>query len=123
MSEKPEWIRRRIPPSQLLEKIRILINDLNLHTICENALCPNIGLCFERGIATFLIMGDVCTRNCKFCNIKKGKPSSLDWDEPERIKEALEKLKLKYIVMTSPTRDDLEDGGANFYAYTISLLK
>ena len=120
--KKPIWLNKKI---NFLNnrKMDMLLQKLKLNTVCKEARCPNISECFLKGVATFMIMGNICTRNCKFCNIKKGKPSSLDWDEPERIKEAVEKLKLKYIVMTSPTRDDLEDGGANFYAYTISLLK
>ncbi|MHA1249297.1 MAG: lipoyl synthase [Candidatus Helarchaeota archaeon] len=123
MSEKPEWIRRRIPPSQLLEKIRILINDLNLNTICENALCPNIGLCFERGIATFLIMGDVCTRNCKFCAVKKGTPLPLDKNEPEKIAIAIKRLNLSHVVITSVTRDDLPDFGASHFVNTVNKIR
>ncbi len=119
---KPNWLNKKI---NLLKnrEMKILLKEFKLNTVCQEALCPNISECFFCGVATFMIMGNICTRNCKFCNIKKGKPLSLDWNEPERIKKAVERLKLKYVVITSPTRDDLKDGGAKFYAYTISVLK
>ena len=98
-----------------------LLDGLSLHTICENALCPNIGKCFAEGTATFLILGDVCTRRCTFCAVKKGVPTPVDEEEPQHLLEAVEKLDLSYIVITSVTRDDLPDGGAAQFAKTIKL--
>jgi len=99
-----------------------LLDGLSLHTICENAHCPNIGRCFSEGTATFLILGDVCTRRCTFCAVKKGAPTPVDEEEPQHLLEAVEKLDLSYIVITSVTRDDLADGGATQFAKTIKLL-
>ena len=99
-----------------------LLDGLSLHTICENAHCPNIGRCFSQGTATFLILGDVCTRRCTFCAVKKGQPSPVDEEEPRHLLEAAEKLDLSYIVITSVTRDDLPDGGATQFAKTIKIL-
>jgi len=102
--------------------MRRLLRGLNLHTVCESALCPNIGECFGRNTATFLILGNVCTRNCTFCAIKKGHPFPLDEDEPQHLLEAAERLGLRYVVITSVTRDDLADGGASHFARVINLL-
>ena len=99
-----------------------LLNGLSLHTICENARCPNIGRCFSEGTATFLILGDVCTRRCTFCAVKKGLPTPVDEEEPQHLLEAVERLGLNYIVITSVTREDLSDGGASQFARTIKLL-
>jgi lipoic acid synthetase len=100
-----------------------LLDGLNLHTICQSALCPNIGKCFTAGTATFLILGDVCTRRCTFCAVKKGFPGPVDEAEPEHLLEAVQKLGLSYVVITSVTRDDLPDGGASQFARTVSLLR
>ena len=120
--KKAYWLNKKIDLERL-RKIKTLLKSFGLNTVCEEALCPNISECFYKGIATFMIMGKVCTRNCRFCGVNKGKPLSLDPKEPERIKEAVRKLSLKYVVLTSPTRDDLSDGGALFYAKTVSKLK
>jgi len=100
-----------------------LLSGLHLHTICQSALCPNIGRCFAAGTATFLILGDVCTRRCTFCAVKKGQPGPVDEAEPEHLREAVEKMGLKYVVITSVTRDDLPDGGAAHFARTVTLLR
>lgn len=100
-----------------------LLRDRCLHTVCESALCPNLGECFGRGTATFLIMGDVCTRNCGFCAVTTGRPVALDDDEPDRVADAAERLKLAHVVVTSVTRDDLPDGGAAHYVATIRALR
>jgi len=100
-----------------------LLNGLSLDTICESAHCPNIGRCFSKGTATFLILGDVCTRHCTFCAVKKGRPTPVDEKEPQHLLEAVERLGLNYIVITSVTRDDLPDGGASQFARTIKLLR
>jgi lipoic acid synthetase len=106
-----------------LDKVKSLLSGLNLHTICTEALCPNISECFSKRYATFLILGNICTRGCQFCNVIKGKPKAVDLGEPLRIKEAAKRLKLKHVVITSPTRDDLADGGAGIFYQTIIELK
>ncbi|MBL7125653.1 MAG: lipoyl synthase [Dehalococcoidales bacterium] len=100
-----------------------LLDGLSLHTICQSALCPNIGKCFTAGTATFLILGDVCTRCCTFCAVKKGRPGLVDEEEPEHLFEAVKKMGLSYVVITSVTRDDLPDGGASQFARTVTLLR
>ena len=119
----PEWLKKRAPKEELLQEMRELLRSLSLHTVCEEARCPNIGECFARKTATFMILGDRCTRNCKFCAVKKGNPSPLDLREPENVAKAVNKLRLKYVVITSVTRDDLNDGGANQFAKTIEEVK
>jgi lipoic acid synthetase len=119
MEEKPPWICRRVPPPELLSEVRSILDSLKIHTICESAACPNIGICFEKKVATFLILGDVCSRNCKFCAVKKGIPLPVDDQEPKKIAKAVELLGLKHVVITSVTRDDLEDQGVNQFIETI----
>lgn len=116
--KKPQWIRYKIPGGQRFLDIKQIVNSLGLHTICTEAGCPNSGECFARGTATFLILGDTCTRNCRYCAVNKGIPSEPDYTEPERVAQAVNKLKLKYIVITSVTRDDIPDGGASIFAET-----
>jgi lipoic acid synthetase len=106
-----------------LDKVKSLLSGLKLYTICTEALCPNISECFAKNHATFLILGNICTRGCQFCNVTKGKPEPVDLTEPFRIKEAVERLKLKHVVITSPTRDDLADGGAELFYQTILAIK
>ena len=113
------WLRRKLPDQKVLDQMDSLLKDLNLHTVCDSALCPNRGECFKQGTATFMILGDVCTRNCRFCAVKKGKPLPLDPDEPFHVAQAAKHLNLKHIVVTSVTRDDLSDGGADCFAKTI----
>jgi lipoic acid synthetase len=115
-------VKKHINLSQLANLKKIL-RKASLHTVCEEALCPNIGECFKKGTATFLIAGKNCTRNCSFCSIEKGKPAPLDPGEPLRIAETVNKLKLKYVVLTSVTRDDLSDGGAQHFVDTINALR
>lgn len=103
--------------------IKILLRSLKVNTVCERALCPNISECFSAGVATFLILGEGCTRNCKFCGVKKGEYLDVDLDEPKRVCEVVKRLKLRYVVITSPTRDDLPDRGVGVYSRTIRLLK
>ncbi|MEA1912237.1 MAG: lipoyl synthase [candidate division WOR-3 bacterium] len=119
----PNWIRNSILRRKNAEPLRNELHSRKLHTICEEAKCPNIGDCFARGTATFLIMGDTCTRNCRFCAVKNGIPKPLDWKEPERIAEEVRNLGLKHTVITSPSRDDLPDGGASFFAMTTKEIK
>ncbi len=118
----PEWIKHHYPKPETLEQIRNLLRGFELHTICEEAKCPNIGECFKEGTATFLILGNICTRNCKFCAVKKGKPKPIDSDEPKRVAQAVRKLGLSHTVITSVTRDDLSDGGASHFANVIKEI-
>ncbi|MFW6134555.1 MAG: lipoyl synthase [Elusimicrobiota bacterium] len=104
-------------------KINSFLSELNINTICTNALCPNISECFSKKHLTFLILGDICTRNCRFCGVKHGRPHLIDRDEPLRIKTAVKKLGLNHVVITSPTRDDLKDGGASVFAGTTTIIK
>ena len=117
------WLRRKLPDQKVINKMEDLLKDLNLHTVCDSALCPNRGECFKNGTATFMIMGDVCTRNCQFCAVKKGKPVPLDPKEPIHIAQAAKYLKLKHVVVTSVTRDDLFDGGAEHFAQTVIAIR
>ena len=119
----PDWIKEAVPRRKYASSLKKEFHSHNLHTVCEEAKCPNIGECFRKGTATFLIMGDICTRNCGFCALKSGKPRSLDWDEPDRVALEVSNLSLKHAVITSPTRDDLKDGGASFYAETAYKIK
>jgi len=122
---KPHWIRYKIPGGENYLKVKRTVSRLNLHTICTESGCPNYGECFARGTATFLILGDTCTRNCRYCAVNKGIPAEPDYTEPERVAQAVSELNLKYIVITSVTRDDITDGGAAIFAETcrrISLL-
>jgi lipoic acid synthetase len=120
---RPDWLKVRFPQGQNYNELKRLMRDLNLHTICEEALCPNIGECWSNRTATFLILGDICTRNCGFCAVTTGRPTGLDRAEPERLARAVQQLGLKHIVITSVTRDDLPDGGAEIYAETIQRLR
>jgi len=117
------WLRRKLPDQKVLEQMDLLLKELNLHTVCDSALCPNRGECFKEGTATFMILGNICTRNCKFCAVEKGEPLSLDSEEPYHIAQAAKYLNLKHIVVTSVTRDDLPDGGAKHFAQTIIEVK
>ena len=121
---KPAWLRKRIG-IDTLNAIRVehILKDESLHTVCESALCPNISECFNQGTATFLILGDICTRNCRFCAIKKGKPKPVDPEEPKKVARAVELLGLKYVVITSVTRDDLPKGGAEEFRDTILEIR
>jgi len=114
-------IRVRVTPT--VNRVSRIVHSLGLHTVCEESLCPNIADCWGRGTATFMIMGDVCTRGCRFCAVKRGTPKPLDPAEPEKIARAVELLGLRYVTITSVTRDDLPDGGASHYARTVRLVK
>ena len=119
---KPDWLKKRLPPADSLRRMEGLLRDRGLHTVCESALCPNLGECFHRGTATFLIMGDVCTRNCSFCGVTTGRPGPLDDEEPRQVADAVATLGLKHVVVTSVTRDDLPDGGAAHYVATLRAI-
>ncbi len=120
---KPEWLKVRLPGGSRFSKVRELVQQSKLHTVCESARCPNIGECWNRRTATFMILGDVCTRNCRFCAVPGGRPSHADPDEPERVAQAVAALGLKYAVLTSVNRDDLPDGGAAHFAHTIAAIR
>ena len=120
---RPDWLVKKAPSACILTEIKTLLDGLSLHTVCESALCPNLGECFSHHTATFLLMGDICTRNCRFCAIRKGKPSSLDPDEPWNVARAVSKLKLKHVVLTSVTQDGLPHGGAAHFARAISAIR
>ena len=109
---KPDWIRVRIPVSPEVDQIKQTLRKHKLHSVCEEASCPNLGECFSSGTATFMIMGDICTRRCPFCDVGHGRPNALDPDEPKNLAQAIADMRLKYVVITSVDRDDLRDGGA-----------
>jgi lipoyl synthase len=122
MSEKsprPEWLKVKIPSGKKYFQLKKLIHDQRLNTVCQDARCPNIGECWGSGTATFMILGEVCTRACRFCAVKTGLPPEYDLDEPRRVAEAIRKLNLRYAVITSVDRDDLKDGGSFIFAETI----
>ncbi len=119
----PHWIRRRLPPAGELEKMDTLLRSLKLHTVCESAHCPNIGECFGRGTATFMILGEVCTRSCHFCAVSGGEPLPPDPGEAGRVARAAQVLKLRHVVVTSVTRDDLPDGGAGHFRSVVEALR
>jgi len=121
--EFPEWLKIPAPDEKSLYEMQDLIKGMTLHTVCEEALCPNVGECFKSRTATFLLMGDVCTRNCNFCAVRHGNPLPLDPDEPRHIAEACKALGLKYVVLTCVTRDDLADGGASHMALVVEEVK
>ncbi|MBU6450188.1 MAG: lipoyl synthase [Cyanobacteria bacterium REEB67] len=116
---KPDWLKVRLPTGESYQRVKKLMDDNDLHTVCESAACPNRGECWSAGTATFMILGNVCTRSCGFCNVITGKPTELDLDEPSRVAAAVAKLSLKYAVITSVNRDELKDGGASVWADTI----
>jgi lipoic acid synthetase len=120
---KPEWIRVRAPSSQRFYEIKQILRDHRLHTVCEEASCPNIGECFGKGTATFMIMGDICTRRCPFCDVGHGRPLPLDTEEPVNLAETIAALKLAYVVITSVDRDDLRDGGAQHFVDCIRAVR
>jgi lipoic acid synthetase len=122
IQRKPEWLRKKINQGEQAG-MRRLLGELHLNTVCQQALCPNISECFSCGQATFLILGTNCTRQCSFCNVEKTAPLPVDPHEPARIAEAVQRLKLSHVVITSPTRDDLPDGGALIYAATVAAIR
>ncbi|GIV65527.1 MAG: lipoyl synthase [Bellilinea sp.] len=120
---RPSWIRVRAPSGETFEQLQQLMRRKALHTVCEEAGCPNMGECWGAGTATFLMMGDVCTRTCGFCDIKRGRPDTLDWLEPERVAQAVKAMNLQHAVITSVNRDDRKDGGAPIFAMVIRRIR
>jgi lipoic acid synthetase len=121
--KKPEWIKVKIPTSETFKNVKKLLREHDLHTVCEEASCPNIGECFSKGTATFMIMGDICTRRCTFCAVSHGRPNKLDTAEPKRLAESVKIMQLKYVVITSVDRDDLRDGGAQHFVECIREIR
>ncbi|MGI9302008.1 MAG: lipoyl synthase [Gammaproteobacteria bacterium] len=120
---KPKWIRARSPGSPEVRRLKRVLREMNLHTVCEEASCPNIGECFGKGTATFMIMGDICTRRCPFCDVAHGRPNALDPDEPANLGRTIGAMGLRYVVVTSVDRDDLRDGGAGHFAACIEHIR
>jgi lipoyl synthase len=120
---RPEWLKVRAPQGETYAELKRLMRVKMLHTVCEEALCPNIGECWARGTAAFLMMGEVCTRSCVFCDIKTGRPAPLDWDEPNRVAQAVQAMNLRHAVITSVNRDERQDGGAPIFALVIQRIR
>lgn len=123
LPRKPDWIRVRMPSSPEISRIKSILRRRNLASVCEEATCPNIGECFSHGTATFMIMGEICTRRCPFCDVAHGAPKDLDAEEPQQLAEAIEEMGLKYVVITSVDRDDLKDSGAGHFAECIAAVR
>src|SRR5215469_13253551 len=120
---RPTWLRAPAPGGDNYHELKRLVTDLNLHTVCESAACPNVGECWNRRTATFMILGNVCTRRCGFCAVEKGAPLPVDYDEPRRVAEAVAAMGLRFAVITSVNRDDRADGGAELFALTIRAIR
>lgn len=120
---KPDWIRIRLPNGNKVQELKETLRENRLHTVCEEASCPNLSECFNRGTATFMIMGDICTRRCPFCDVAHGRPLALDQDEPKHLADTIKLMKLKYVVITSVDRDDLRDGGAGHFVNCITEIR
>ena len=120
---KPAWIRAKSPADPAVSRLKEVLRDNHLHTVCEEASCPNIGECFSGGTATFMIMGDICTRRCPFCDVAHGRPDPLDADEPENLGRTIQAMGLRYVVITSVDRDDLRDGGAGHFTQCIEAIR
>src|SRR5437867_1198193 len=121
--QRPPWLRAPAPVGENYRELKSLIENLKLHTVCESAACPNVGECWNRRTATFMILGNVCTRRCGFCAVQKGSPLEVDYDEPRRVAEAIAAMGLRYAVVTSVNRDDRKDGGAELFAMTICAIR
>ena len=122
-TKKPNWLRVKLPIGEEYRHVRSLVDTHKLHTICESGNCPNMGECWGEGTATFMILGNICTRSCGFCNVATGRPLEVDWDEPQRVAEAINLMKVKHAVITSVDRDELKDGGSIIWYNTIKAVK
>lgn len=120
---KPPWIRAKAPTGTAVRQLKSLLREHHLHTVCEEAACPNLGECFSHGTATFMIMGDICTRRCPFCDVAHGRPRPLDHNEPQHLAQAIERMGLNYVVITSVDRDDLKDGGSGHFVACIEAIR
>lgn len=121
--KKPDWLRVKLPTGENYRHVRGLVDQYKLHTICESGSCPNMGECWGAGTATFMILGNICTRSCGFCAVHTGMPTELDWDEPKRVAEAIKLMGVKHAVITSVNRDELKDGGAAIWAATVNAVR
>lgn len=122
-TKKPDWLRVRLPIGESYRQVRQLVETYKLHTICQSGNCPNMGECWGAGTATFMILGNTCTRSCGFCSVATGRPDPVDWDEPQRVAEAIHLMKVKHAVLTSVDRDELEDGGSIIWEQTIRAVR
>ncbi|MDX1335562.1 MAG: lipoyl synthase [Gammaproteobacteria bacterium] len=122
-ARKPDWIRAKVPGGPEVSRLKQVLRSRNLHTVCEEATCPNLGECFQHGTATFMIMGDICTRRCPFCDVAHGRPEPLDAQEPENLATTIQEMGLRYVVITSVDRDDLRDGGAGHFVTCIERAR
>jgi lipoic acid synthetase len=122
-TKKPNWLRVKLPIGKKYTELRGLVEKYNLHTICTSGSCPNMGECWGEGTATFMILGNVCTRSCGFCGVKTGRPDTVDWEEPEKVARSIKIMKIKHAVITSVDRDDLKDGGSIIWAETINAIR
>lgn len=121
--QKPKWLRVKLPTGENYKQVRGLVDKYKLHTICESGHCPNMGECWGAGTATFMILGNICTRSCGFCNVATGRPNSVDWEEPEKVARSVKLMKIKHAVLTSVDRDDLADGGSIIWAETVRAIR
>ncbi|MDX2002763.1 MAG: lipoyl synthase [Chitinophagales bacterium] len=122
-TNKPDWLRVKLPTGENYRHVRNLVDTYKLHTICQSGNCPNMGECWGAGTATFMILGNVCTRSCSFCAVKTGRPTELDWDEPQRVAEAVKLMGVKHCVITSVDRDELKNGGSKIWAATVRAIR
>jgi lipoic acid synthetase len=122
-TKKPDWLRVKLPIGKAYTEVRQIVTEHKLHTICESGHCPNMGECWGNGTATFMILGNTCTRSCGFCNVHTGKPLPVDWEEPKMVAESINLMKLKHAVITSVDRDDLKDGGSMIWAETVNEVR
>jgi lipoic acid synthetase len=122
-TKKPKWLRVKLPTGENYKNVRGLVDKYKLHTICESGHCPNMGECWGEGTATFMILGNICTRSCGFCNVATGRPLSVDWEEPEKVARSVKLMKVKHAVLTSVDRDDLADGGSIIWAETVNAIR
>ncbi len=123
MQRKPDWLRVKLPVGKEYRHVRNLVDEHRLHTICESGNCPNMGECWGAGTATFMILGNICTRSCSFCAVATGRPHAVDWDEPERVARSVKLMEVKHCVITSVDRDDLKDGGSIIWAETVKAIR
>ena len=123
LNKKPRWLRVKLPSGKKFRDLKKLVEDYRLHTICESGNCPNMGECWGVGTATFMILGNICTRSCGFCAVATGKPKSIDWSEPERVAQSVKLMNIKHCVITSVDRDDLEDGGSGIWVETVNAVR
>jgi len=122
-TKKPKWLRVKLPTGENYKNVRGLVDKYKLHTICESGHCPNMGECWGAGTATFMILGNICTRSCGFCNVATGRPETVDWEEPEKVARSVKLMKVKHAVLTSVDRDDLADGGSILWAETVKAIR